>query len=105
MVEHKLQIRSDEICLHPSHVRKWVEFVATKMHNTFEKQDSIHRDAIFSGLSLEMFPIGRPLCIFIAREVALHIRRRVEVTDFGTWGGHFMRHGRHTRFENEPIGP
>jgi hypothetical protein len=29
--------------------------IAIEMHNTFEKQDGIHRDTIYSGLSLDTF--------------------------------------------------
>jgi hypothetical protein len=41
--------------------------IAMKMHNRFETQDTVHRDAICSGLSLETSRVRRLLCFLIAR--------------------------------------
>jgi hypothetical protein len=41
--------------------------IAITMHNRFEKQNSVHRDAIYSGLSLGTSLIWKTLCLSIAR--------------------------------------
>jgi hypothetical protein len=50
-----------------SAMQKYVTRVATKVHNTFERQDSICRDAVYVGLSLDTSLVGRLLCLFVAR--------------------------------------
>jgi hypothetical protein len=37
----------------PPRVQEFATLIAMQMHNSFEKQDSIHRDAMCSGLSLD----------------------------------------------------
>jgi hypothetical protein len=41
--------------------------IAIKIHNRFEKQDSVHRDVVYSGLSLGTSLIRKTLCLCIAR--------------------------------------
>jgi hypothetical protein len=41
--------------------------VAITMHDRFEKHDSVHRDAIHSGLSLGTSSIWKTLCLCIVR--------------------------------------
>jgi hypothetical protein len=41
--------------------------VAITMHNRFEKHDSVHRDVVYSGLSLGTSSIWKTLCLCIAR--------------------------------------
>jgi hypothetical protein len=45
-----------------SHVQIFVTCIAMEMHNSFEKQDIIHRDARCSGLSLDTCRVWEILC-------------------------------------------
>jgi hypothetical protein len=47
----------------PPRVQNIVTLVAVEMHNSLEKQDSIHRDAICSRLSLNISRVWRVLCL------------------------------------------
>jgi hypothetical protein len=64
-------------------VQKYVTLVAIRMHNTFEKQDSVHRDA---GIFWALFGHSSGLetiMPFYREDVSLVLRRRrVGVTDF-----------------------
>jgi len=50
-----------------SHIQEHAARVAIKMHNRFEKQDSIHWDAMFLQLSLDAALVWKPSCLAIAR--------------------------------------
>jgi hypothetical protein len=66
-------------------VQDFVTRVAIEVHSTPGQQDSIHRDAINSGLSLEASLVLEIVVPFRSERVALHLRRRSErVTDFST---------------------
>jgi hypothetical protein len=59
-----------------------------EMHNSFEKQDSIHRDAICSTTLSGYTPGLQNTVPFDSKRVAMCLRRkRAEVTNFSTWGG------------------
>jgi hypothetical protein len=47
-------------------VINFLKRILMEMHNSFEKQDSIHRDVIYPGLSLDASRIWRILCFVIA---------------------------------------
>jgi hypothetical protein len=51
-----------------SRVQNFVSPIAMQMHNNFEEQDSIHRDAICSGLSLDASPVLKISCLSVAIE-------------------------------------
>jgi hypothetical protein len=44
-------------------VQRFVTRIAMEMHNGFEKQDNIHRDAMNSGLSLDTSRVWKILCL------------------------------------------
>jgi hypothetical protein len=59
-----------------------------EMHNSFEKQDSIHRDAICPRTLSGYIPSLQNTVPFDSKRVAMCLRRkRAEVTNFSTWGG------------------
>jgi hypothetical protein len=47
-------------------VQTFVTIIAVEMHNILEKQDCIHREAIYSGLSLDKARTWSLLCLLIA---------------------------------------
>jgi hypothetical protein len=72
----------------PSHVQRHVTRVAIRMHNTFEKRNRIHRDAMNSMLSLDTSLVWRPLCTSIARTLLQTFdRRRLGAIEISTQMG------------------
>jgi hypothetical protein len=51
-------------------------YVVIERHNIFETMDENHRDDIGSRLSLDASTVWRLSCLFIARDIAVHLRRR-----------------------------
>jgi hypothetical protein len=69
----------------PPRVQNFATLTAMEIHNSFEKQDSIHRDTICSGLSLETSPSLENSMTSSSKCVAMcHRGRRAEVTNFST---------------------
>lgn len=54
------------VSIRPLRVQKFETCIAMAMHNSFEEQDSIHRDAKSLGLSLDTSRVWKVLCRFIA---------------------------------------
>jgi hypothetical protein len=72
----------------PPRVQNFVTLIAMEMRNSFEKQDSIHRDATWSKTLSGYIPSLQNTVPFDSKRVAVCLRRkRVEVTNFSTWGG------------------
>jgi hypothetical protein len=58
----------------PSHVQKFVMRVAITMHNTFGKQDSVHRDAICSRILFGYAPSSQNTVPVGSKRVAMCFR-------------------------------
>jgi hypothetical protein len=70
----------------PPYVQSLATRIPMEMHNSFEKQESIHRDATRSEFSLVTCRVWIVLCLSIASIAICLRRKRAEVTNFSTWG-------------------
>jgi hypothetical protein len=52
--------------VHPPHVQNFVTRIAIENHDSFEGQDSTHRDVTCFGLSLDTRRVWKVLCLSIA---------------------------------------
>jgi hypothetical protein len=55
--------------IHPSASKSVLTRVAIEMHSLLDKQNTIHRDAIDAGLSLDTSLIWKPLCLLVAKRL------------------------------------